>query len=395
MFLDVLPPLANPSITPVDHTSSENPGGAPLWEDIFEPTIMHQYVTVAKTPTHGVLSSGSWKIRAGKCTTREELITLCHPVMLTPGSLFGTRSADDTTFKVILWPELIDPPVGLFWPASTTFDEFIDSIDKVRPYTSFVEVGKQRTTILKAWFSQVNQDWKPMAVTMLDASPILNCFPTSADHAGTNLVTLAALQPFQFQLDRFLWAIHCDRILQSPTQGSPIDREALRQFLTNGGQCYPAGLCHSKASPTRQAFFGYLFKPEVRWPDADLTAHFHRLDPDWEVPTEICKFDPVEIVIMPGRPFTPARMRPTSPSVSTTTDWSAYLAILPPPVPIAIPGPTAGMPPAQVAGQSVTPSPQVVPLTLRQRLLSCVPPPSIVAPQPVYDVDNEGGPCGT
>jgi hypothetical protein len=103
------------------------------------------------------------------------------------------------------------------------FDKFIDSIDKVRPYTSFVEVGKQHTDVLKAWFSKVNQDWKPMAITMLDASPLLNSFPTWSNTAGTNLVSLAALHLFQLQLERYLRAIHCNRILQSPDHGSAVD----------------------------------------------------------------------------------------------------------------------------------------------------------------------------
>jgi hypothetical protein len=93
---------------------------------------------------------------------------------------------------------------------------------------------------------------------------------------------------------------------------------------------------------------------------------------------------------MPGRSFTPVRMLPASPPVQTTTDWSAYLALLPPQVPIAISGPTPGLPPEQVDGQSVTPSPTVVAPTLRQRLLPRIQPQRVVAPQPVYDVDNGG-----
>jgi hypothetical protein len=46
--------LANHTITPVDHTSSENSGGAPLWEETFESIVMHPYVAAAKTPTHGL-----------------------------------------------------------------------------------------------------------------------------------------------------------------------------------------------------------------------------------------------------------------------------------------------------------------------------------------------------
>jgi hypothetical protein len=76
--------------------------------------------------------------------------------------------------------------------------------------------------------------------------------------------------------------------------------------------------------------------------------------------------------------------------VQTTTDWSAYLAILPQPVPIAISGPAAGLPPEQVEGQLVTPSPTLVALTLCQRLPPRFPAQSVVAPQPVYDMDNGG-----
>jgi hypothetical protein len=67
--------LANPTITPVDPPSpQDSSGGAPLWEETFESTVMLKFVAAAHTPTHGVLSSGGWKTRAGCSDTREKLI---------------------------------------------------------------------------------------------------------------------------------------------------------------------------------------------------------------------------------------------------------------------------------------------------------------------------------
>jgi hypothetical protein len=276
--------VANPSITPVNMNNPDGAGGAPLWEEAFESNVMQRYVAAFSTPTHGVLSSGSWKTRAAPGKTRLELITSSHPVMLTPGSQFGKRSATGSTFMVLLWPELIDPPVGLFWPVSTTFDEFLQSLTKVTPYAAFVELCKQRKDVVQQWFSQVNLDWKTLEVGMYDASPLLHSLPTTSNPSGTDIVNMDALPPFQFQLDRFLWALHCDCILRSPANSSAMDRQAFQLFLQQGHLCYPVGLWHSNAPPTHQAFFGYLLTPELKWPVLDLTANFRELEDDGGYP---------------------------------------------------------------------------------------------------------------
>jgi hypothetical protein len=386
--------VANPSITPVDLNSQDGTDGAPLWETAFESHVVKPFVAAANTPTHGVLSSGSWKTRAAPCTTREGLIKLSHPVMLTPGSHFGKRSPTGVTFLVLLWPELIDPPVGLFWPVSTTFDAFLTSLDKVKPYAAFVELCKQRKDIVQEWFRQVHLDWKALEIGMFDASPLLKSLPTTSNPAGTDVANLDALHPFQLQLDRYLWALHCDRLLRSTHLGKAIDRQAFQAFLKHGHLCYPAGLCHSKAPPTHQAFFGYLLKPEMEWPDTDLTLFFRQLDKDGEVPNEILSFAPMEIVIMPTRQFTPVRMTKTA-----VSDWSAYAALLHQRDKAATPGATHGtvtvpqplsLPAAgpTLGGPSVTPSPTVVVPSLRQRLPPIVPPTMATVSHSVYDVDN-------
>jgi hypothetical protein len=75
--------LANPTITPVDPNSHDSPGGAPVWEEAFESTLLQRFVAAGSIPTHGILSSGSWKTRATTCNTREGLIHISHPIMLT------------------------------------------------------------------------------------------------------------------------------------------------------------------------------------------------------------------------------------------------------------------------------------------------------------------------
>jgi hypothetical protein len=87
--------LANPTITPVDPTSPTSSGGAPLWEETFESILRQQYVTAANTPTRGVLSSGSWKTRAGNSNTRAEFCSCSqysHPWSAQLGKLANSMS---------------------------------------------------------------------------------------------------------------------------------------------------------------------------------------------------------------------------------------------------------------------------------------------------------------
>jgi hypothetical protein len=129
--------------------------------------------------------------------------------------------------------------------------------------------------------------------------------------------------------------------------------------------------------------------PEVQWPATDLTEQFRELDDDYEIPNAILGFDPMEIVILPDRPFTPARIK-----MREVSDWSAYADLLkqreiaaPAAVPLPTPRPTHVPGPA-LAGLSVTPSPSGVGQSLRQRLPSVDPATQPVVQRQVYNVDQ-------
>jgi hypothetical protein len=76
--------------------------------------------------------------------------------------------------------------------------------------------------ILQERLNQVSLDWKPLEIGMYDASTLLKGLPTTSNPSGTDIVNLHALPPFQLQPDKFLWAIHCDRLLWSTTLGSDM-----------------------------------------------------------------------------------------------------------------------------------------------------------------------------
>jgi hypothetical protein len=165
---------------------------------------------------------------------RAGLLHLSHPVMMTLGSHFGTRSTTGDTFLVLLWPELTDPPVGLFWPVTTTtFDAFVTSIDKAKPYAAFVELCRQRKDVIREWFAYINLDWKKKAleIVMFDTSPLLKSLPATSNPSGMDIASLDALHLFQLQLDRYLWALHCDRLLWSTHLGTAMDRQAFCDFF--------------------------------------------------------------------------------------------------------------------------------------------------------------------
>ena len=68
--------------------------------------------------SHTVVASASWHSRRNIPNTRESLEHRFKPVMLTAGEDFTTRIHG--SFKILFLPEYCDPPVGLYWPVTTS-----------------------------------------------------------------------------------------------------------------------------------------------------------------------------------------------------------------------------------------------------------------------------------
>eukprot|EP00980_Cylindrotheca_fusiformis_P001529 scaffold349_cov93-Cylindrotheca_fusiformis.AAC.1 len=147
----------------------------------------------------------------------------------------------------------------------------------------------------------------------MDQSPIQRLvLPTSGQPDGQGVTQSDLVTPFRYQFDRFLWALHCDRVQRS-TGACTNRREklAFSWYLHHGAKLYPQELCDSQAPATHQAFFGHLFRPTSSgWPDSarNLLAGFDSLHRETQVPSELHEFQPVAIPISQDDSFTPTRL---------------------------------------------------------------------------------------
>lgn len=312
--------VATPTITPFGSSSVES--SAPIWEEAFESQVVEQFITLANAPTHGVLGSMGWKTRLGGVIPREDLIPLSQPVMLTPHERFGSLEAAGEVFHVLLLPELCSPPVGLFWPVDTKYDDFLKSLRGCRSFAPFLEVCQQ--SMVKAWFDKVNAESTPFLIHMADATALWTCLPTASNPDGNNVIEMDAVAPFQQQFDRFLWAIHCDRIQRAPMLVSVEERRAFGWYLKHGDACFPVEGPYASAPVTHRAFFATFFHPQLRWPDKNLTLGFAEVDRSTEVPALFRQVEPMQVPLMAYPSFKPKRLdlQPKSNS------WDEYLKLL-------------------------------------------------------------------
>eukprot|EP00980_Cylindrotheca_fusiformis_P019642 scaffold6829_cov49-Cylindrotheca_fusiformis.AAC.1 len=179
--------VANPTITPVDPTDPDD-HGAPYWDEAFEPGTFQRVLPPGVTRTHSCLVSMGWQTREGGLKPKDELVSVAKPVVLTPDTQLGElapeleASVDDPSrgspiFKVLLWPELCSPPVGLLWPTTTTFQEFCESLKGNMLYTAFLNCCGKDSMVAK-WFARVNKDPSIFLVHLSDAEPLWHALPT-------------------------------------------------------------------------------------------------------------------------------------------------------------------------------------------------------------------------
>eukprot|EP00980_Cylindrotheca_fusiformis_P017107 scaffold5256_cov155-Cylindrotheca_fusiformis.AAC.4 len=320
--------VANPTITPVDPTNQED-FGAPYWDEALEPGLIQSVLTPGVTRTHSCLVSMGWQTREGGLKPKEELFSSAKPVVLSPDTQLCELApeleptVEDPTrgspiFKVLLWPELCSPPVGLCWPTTTTFQEFCDSLKGNTVYTAFLDCCGPESMVEK-WFARVNKNPTAFVVHMADATPLWQALPSTHQPRGRAVLNVELITPFQYQFDRFLWALHCDRVQRSVGACSTrVEKVAFSWYLYYAAKLYPEGLCDSKAPSTHQAFTGYLVRPnQSGWPDSarNLLAGFDSLDGVTQIPPELHEFRPTAVPTVQDDSYVPMRLTFAAPSI--------------------------------------------------------------------------------
>eukprot|EP00980_Cylindrotheca_fusiformis_P019537 scaffold6772_cov101-Cylindrotheca_fusiformis.AAC.1 len=313
--------VANLTITPVDPTNLDD-FGAPYWDEVFELGLIQRVLPPGVTRTHSCLVSMGWQTREGGLKPTEELFSSAKPVIILPDTQLGDLAHDSETtvddpskgspiFKVLLWPELCSPPVGLFWPTTTTFQEFCDSLKGNTLYTAFLDCCGPDSMVEK-WFTRVNRDPTSLLVHMADAAPLWQALPSPQQPPGRAVLSTELVNPFRYQFERFLWALHCDRVQRSiGACTTRVEKAAFSWYLHYTAKMYPADLCDSKAPPTHQAFTGFLFRPyQSGWPDStqNLLAGFDSWDRATQVPSELHEFSATTVPLVQDNSFAPVRL---------------------------------------------------------------------------------------
>eukprot|EP00980_Cylindrotheca_fusiformis_P001560 scaffold356_cov106-Cylindrotheca_fusiformis.AAC.1 len=322
-----------------------------------------------------------WQTREGGLKPKEELFSSAKPVVLSPDTQLcelapeleptvEDPSRGSPIFKVLLWPELCSPPVGLCWPTTTTFQEFCDSLKGNTVYTAFLDCCGPESMVEK-WFTRVNKNPTAFVVHMADATPLWQALPSPHQPRGQAVLNVELITPFQYQFDRFLWALHCDRVQRSIGACSTrVEKVAFSWYLHYTAKLYPEDLCDSKAPASHQAFTGYLFRPnQSGWPDSarNLLAGFDSLDGVTQVPSELHEFRPTVVPTIKDNSYVPVRLTFAAPTVDLPHDV---------PVPVvhtqtAAPSPAPGPEPAAAAG----PPPLVTPAGAARGAASIAHPP--------------------
>ena len=76
------------------------------------------------------------------------------------------------SFKVLVFPEYCDPPVGLYWPITITYESFCASL-KSQFFTAFHRLLTTHDQVLRTWFQSVGNHTKTMVVQpTIDARPL-------------------------------------------------------------------------------------------------------------------------------------------------------------------------------------------------------------------------------
>ncbi|KAL3933837.1 MAG: hypothetical protein SGBAC_010226 [Bacillariaceae sp.] len=164
--------VTNPSTTRID--VDDGTLGAPVWSGILSEELACKIGVPYDCPSHLAAAATAWPTSTDNVSSREGMIQKMQAVLLSPTDRFGTRHG--AIHHVLLFPALICPPVGFFWPTATTFSEFVASIKALNEpaYASFLTVLDLLRSMIEQWFDGVNASPKDFCFRIQSAQPLMN-----------------------------------------------------------------------------------------------------------------------------------------------------------------------------------------------------------------------------
>ena len=253
--------VTNPSITKID-IEDDTTFGAPFWADILSEDLAYKMGVPYSRPSHLVAAGTGWSTRTGEVSSREDLMDKIQAVLLHPAERFGTN--EDGIHHVLLLPELICPPVGFFWPAKTTYSEFVASIQRLNgtAYRSFLTVLELCRSTIEPWFDKVNASTIDLRFRIQSIQPLINALPTKDNPVPEGIEDESLLDPVLELVYQLLWPYYEDRVL-TDCENKELSTNAASQlhyFLLHGENCFPESM--KSVYGSRIPFLSYF---SYRW----------------------------------------------------------------------------------------------------------------------------------
>ncbi|KAL3928051.1 MAG: hypothetical protein SGBAC_012815, partial [Bacillariaceae sp.] len=215
----------------------------------------------------------------------------------------------ETIHHVLIFPALICPPVGFFWPTQTTFSEFEASINALsgtayRPFLTVLEVCR---SVIEPWFDNVNASPKDFCFRMQSAQPLMNAMPTKENPHPDGVEDKSLLDPILELVDQLLWCYYEDRVLTDceSKETSTNASSQLHHLITHGRECFSEALKSEYGN--RVPFLTYFLRPSMGWlMGVDHGAFFsdaHHLA-QW-----IQRYHPVKVPVIENSSYAPTKIQ--------------------------------------------------------------------------------------
>ena len=309
----VIAVVTNPSITAPD---LEDAGafGAQKLGDALKEDAAKEFVDDPSFPAHCVVASLKDCTRTLKMKeTRFDMESDLLPVLLMEGDFYARQYNNTGLWTWLMLPEGCSPPVGLLWPTTTTYDDFIASLDhRSSPYKYFVKLLRQEEETVKAWFEAVNSEAAPFQIRIVSALQLWKQFPTDDVPEPDTLEDAEALAEYRVARNRFGDAMIIDWGLYGKSVRG-LNRYKARcnlwRWLTRADASYPIEL-NSLIIKNKKPFIGYLIVPAGGWDFPEIEKLFE-WNVEFEVPQRFQRFEPMEIGMHDGA-FRAVRLQPTT-----------------------------------------------------------------------------------
>ena len=261
--------VAAPSLATLGILDAAHPPGL-VYSEFWDEEVLASYALPAAPGPHcPFMAAAEGFSRKVKLPGIVDLLTDSQPLFFAHGK--QTAAIVPTTsgvhYRAFYLPEVCGMPLGLVWPTTIGYENFLASIQCLRSdYNHFLQVLVALQPQLAPWFSALQLDPIPFTTPSV---PFLMLYDKGFPAVETGespdlIVDVQAFSPLQEMMHGYLWRLTCDGVLAT---GTPDARRLFAVFLARGETAITPASYFGANIPGRFCpNFAYHFKVANDWP---------------------------------------------------------------------------------------------------------------------------------